>query len=79
MRLKETKLRLAALVVLPCVALSPGILLSQVASQAAAAQASASKAVGSTRQTAMPSDFCAIAVCMALTISETTFFCEPVH
>jgi len=42
MRLKETKLRLAALVVLPCVALSPGILLSQVASQAAAAQASAS-------------------------------------
>ncbi len=42
MRLKETKLRLAALVVVPCVALSPGLFASQVTSQAAAAQASAS-------------------------------------
>jgi hypothetical protein len=42
MRLKETKLRLAALVLVPCVALSPGILASQVTSQAAAAQAAAS-------------------------------------
>jgi hypothetical protein len=41
-RLKETKLRLAALVVLPCVALSPAFLFPQVATQAAAAQASAS-------------------------------------
>ena len=41
-RLKETKLRLAALVLFPCVALSPAFLPAQVASQAAAAQASAS-------------------------------------
>ncbi|HEY3625117.1 MAG TPA: SpoIVB peptidase S55 [Terracidiphilus sp.] len=39
---KETKLRLAALVVFPCVALCPALLRGQVASQAAAAQASAS-------------------------------------
>ena len=42
MRLKETKLRLAALVVFPCVAFSPALLSAQVTSQAAAAQASAS-------------------------------------
>jgi hypothetical protein len=42
MRLKETMLRLAALVAVPCVALSPARLCAQVASQAAAAQASAS-------------------------------------
>jgi hypothetical protein len=41
-RLKETKLRLAALVVFPCAVLSPAFLPAQVASQAAAAQASAS-------------------------------------
>ena len=40
--LKETKHRLAALVLFPCVALSPALLSAQVASQAAAAQASAS-------------------------------------
>ena len=45
----------------------------------AAMSVAASNASGSTRQTAMPSAFWAIAVCMALTISETTFFCEPVH
>ena len=42
MRLKETKLRLAALAVFPCVAFSPALLSGQVASQAAAAQAAAS-------------------------------------
>jgi hypothetical protein len=41
-RLKETKLRFAALVVFPCVAFCPALLPAQVASQAAAAQASAS-------------------------------------
>ncbi len=41
-RLKETKLRLAALVVISCVALAPAVLRAQVASQAAAAQAAAS-------------------------------------
>ena len=46
---------------------------------AAAVAVAASKAFGSTRHTAMPSAFCAMATCMALTISETTFFCEPVH
>ena len=39
---KETKLRLAALVLIPCAALCPVFLGAQVASQAAAAQASAS-------------------------------------
>jgi hypothetical protein len=41
-RLKETKHRFAALVLFPCVALSPALLGAQVASQAAAAQAMAS-------------------------------------
>jgi len=41
-RLKETKLRLAALALVPCVALSPALLGGQVGSPAAAAQASAS-------------------------------------
>jgi hypothetical protein len=41
-RSKETKHRLAALVLFPCVALSPALLGAQVATQAAAAQASAS-------------------------------------
>ena len=41
-RLKETKLRFAALVVFPCVAFCPVLIPAQVASQAAAAQASAS-------------------------------------
>ncbi len=40
--LKETKLRFAALAVFPCVALFPAFLPAQVASQTAAAQASAS-------------------------------------
>jgi hypothetical protein len=41
-RLKETKLRFAALVVFPCVALSPALLPAQIGTQAGAAQASAS-------------------------------------
>lgn len=42
MRTKETKLRIAALFLVPCAALTPAYTASQVASQAAAAQASAS-------------------------------------
>ena len=41
-RLKETKLRFAALVLFPCVALCPALLPAQVGTQAAAGQASAS-------------------------------------
>ena len=41
-RLKETTLRLAALVVFPCVAFSPAFLPAQISSQAAAAQSAAS-------------------------------------